>query len=440
MSTVSFGILIVDDEVQVCRSLSEILTLKGYRAQYETDPLKVLAILESRDADLVLLDIRMPQIGGIDLLRMIKKHYPTVPVIVISGHATVDNAVRAMKYGALNLFTKPIKTSLLLKEISQIRQSMEQRQLIDEATSFVSEDPRMKQVLTVVETVAPTQVPVLITGESGTGKEMIANSLHALSGRRDRPLIKVNCASIPETLLESEMFGHEKGAFTDAKEQRKGLFELASGGSMFLDEIADINLNMQAKLLRVLQDGKFLRLGGSKTLRADCRIIAATNQDLGVAISRGAFREDLYYRLAVVGIHLPPLRNRKQDILALAHHFLAHHSRVYGKNVTSISSDVETILLSHSWPGNIRELKNFMERAVIFAHGDSIESSDIPDQYRDIDLDVSPTDLHERYSGAARDVIIEALSRTKGVKQDAARLLRIDRKTLYNQMKKLKLL
>jgi len=298
----------------------------------------------------------------------------------------------------------------------------------------------MKQVMGVVQTVAPTNVPVLVTGESGTGKEVIAASLHRLSRRRDSAFVMVNCASIPETLLESEMFGHEPGAFTDARERRKGLFELASGGSIFLDEIADISPGMQAKLLHVLQDGKFARLGGSTPMRADCRVIAATNRDLPTAVGQGAFRDDLFYRLAVVTIHLPPLRDRREDIPALARHFLAQYNRLYGKSVTSISPEVQAILLHHSWPGNVRELKNFVERAVIFAQGDSLGVTEISEQYREFAVGSLPADLHERYDGAAKTVLVEALSLAHGVRQEAAKILRIDRKTLYNRMKKLKLL
>jgi DNA-binding NtrC family response regulator len=431
-----FEILIVDDELEVCRSLGEILCSRGYKTRYETEPTKVLPNIRSRRIDLVLMDLRMPDVNGIDLLKMIRKSYPDLGVIIISGFATVENAVRAMRYGALNLFTKPLKTSLLIKEIERFRQSMKSKQALPENATLVTEDPRMRHILSLVETAAPTGAPVLITGESGTGKELIANTIHALSGRGQKSLVKINCASIPETLLESEMFGHERGAFTDAKEQKRGLFELASGGTLFLDEIGDMSLNMQAKMLHVLQDGRFVRLGGTEFHSADCRIIAATNHNLDESIKSGGFREDLYYRLAVIKIHLPPLRERKQDILALANHFLEHFCRMYDKNKPSVSPAIKLILLNHTWPGNIRELKNFMERAVIFTSGNSIEIDALPDQYRKIADVPCGQDLYERVDGIARDIIIEALSMTNGVKQDAARLLRIDRKTLYNRMKK----
>jgi len=433
----NFGILVVDDEIEVCRSLKEILNSKGYQARFETDPRKVMENIRETRTDLVLMDLRMPEIGGIDLLKSLRSAYPDLAVIIISGYATVDTAVRAMKYGALNLFTKPIKISLLRGEIEKIRESLDRKHAVKSDEILVSQDPKMRQVLSLVEMAAPTDASVLITGESGTGKELIANTLHARSGRREKPFIKVNCASIPETLLESEMFGHERGAFTDAKDQKKGLFELACGGSIFLDEIGDMNLGIQAKMLRVLQDKKFVRLGGSKFIEADCRIIAATNHDLRSAIKEGRFREDLYYRLAVINLHVPPLRERKMDILPLAEYFLDSFSRTYAKSISGMSEEVLRIVIRHTWPGNIRELRNFMERAVIFTQGGTVELSSVPEQYLEITEQATQPDLEDRFDGAAREVITEALSLSHGIKREAAKLLRIDRKTLYNRMKKL---
>ncbi|MFA6505311.1 MAG: sigma-54 dependent transcriptional regulator [Treponemataceae bacterium] len=431
-----FDILVVDDEVEVCRSLCEILTAHGYRARYETESVKVIARAENERVDLMLMDLRMPEIGGIDLLRQLRKKWPDLAVIIFSGYATVENAVRAMKYGALNLYTKPIKISLLLKEIEQIRESIQRKHTVSDEDDIVTVDPYMKNILSIVETAAPTNASVLITGESGTGKELIANTFHARSKRHAEPFIKINCASIPETLMESEIFGHEAGAYTDAKERKKGLFELASGGSLFLDEIGDMSLGMQAKMLRVLQDGKFMRVGGTKPIGADCRIITATNRNLEESIKTGSFREDLFYRLSVINIHVPPLRERTDDILPLATYFLSHFAAMYDKKTQGISPEVQAVLSAHNWPGNIRELKNFMERAVIFTKGSTVEIGAIPDQYRNIAPKETAGDLYDRMDGAARDIIVDALSKTNGVKQEAARLLRIDRKTLYNRMKK----
>jgi DNA-binding NtrC family response regulator len=435
-----FKILIVDDEIEVCRSLCELLTSRGYTVLYETNPKKTLSLLNEHPVDLILMDLRMPEMGGMDLLREIRIYRPDVAVIVISGFATIETAVRAMKYGALNIYPKPIKIPLLLKEIEKIRKSFEQKNTIPQESSLIMKDPLMTHILSLVQTAAPTEAPVLITGESGTGKELIANTIHSLSKRETGPFLKINCASIPDTLLESEMFGYERGAFTDAKETKKGLFELAYGGTIFLDEIGNMSLQMQAKMLRVLQDGKFIRLGGTHFISANSRIIAATNLDLNEAIKTKTFREDLYYRLAVINIHVPPLRDRKQDILPLAEHFLLYFSSVYGKKIKDFSPSVKSILLQHSWPGNVRELKNFIERAVIFTQGEQIEMDVVPDQYRNLVENQEKDTLSKRIEDTARDIILEALSQTNGVKQDAARLLCIDRKTLYNRMKKLNLI
>ncbi len=435
-----FKILIIDDEIEVCRSLCELLTSRGYTVLYETNPKKTLSLLNEHPVDLILMDLRMPEMGGMDLLKEIRIYRPDVAVIVISGFATIETAVRAMKYGALNIYPKPIKIPLLLKEIEKIRKSFEQKNTIPQESSLIMKDPLMTRILSLVKTAAPTEAPVLITGESGTGKELIANTIHSLSKRKNGPFLKINCASIPDTLLESEMFGYERGAFTDAKETKKGLFELADGGTIFLDEIGNMSLQMQAKMLRVLQDGKFIRLGGTHFLSANSRIIAATNLDLNEAIKTKTFREDLYYRLAVINIHVPPLRDRKQDIFPLAEHFLLYFSSVYGKKIKYLSPPVKSILLQHSWPGNVRELKNFIERAVIFTQGEQIEMDVVPDQYRNLVEKQEKDALSKRIEDTARDIILEALSQTNGVKQDAARLLRIDRKTLYNRMKKLNLI
>lgn len=433
----SFNILIVDDEIEVCRSLSEILIDKGYSTFFETNPQKAIRKIQDYSINLVLMDIRMPEVDGIDLLKDLRARFPDLSIIIISGYATVETAVRAMKYGAMNVLPKPIKIQILCKEIEQIRISYEQRKMIEQDSCIIADDPRMLNVLKMAKTAAPTDAPILITGESGTGKEMIANFIHSLSRRKDKPFIKINCASIPETLLESELFGYEKGAFTDAKEAKQGIFELASGGSIFLDEIGDMSLRMQSKMLRVLQDGKILRVGGTKFFSTNTRIIAATNKSLEFLIKNGQFREDLYYRLAVININIPSLRERKEDILPLAMHFLFYFSKVYSKSIKKFSADVMKILMNHTWPGNVRELKNFIERAVIFSTSDEVDKSIVPEQYHSILRQESCNSFYEKIEGVNREIILEALSKANGVKQEAARLLRIDRKTLYNRMKRL---
>jgi len=432
-------VLIVDDELEVCLSLKEIIESYGYRVLYCTDPRQVLEILPINQINLILLDIRMPYLGGVDLLKQLKQGYSFIPIIVISGHATVENAVKVMRFGALNLYTKPIKCSVLLEEINQITSTYLARHHVYPVSSLIAQSKEMKNLMSLVNKVAPTDATVLITGESGTGKELIANTLHHLSPRKTHPYIRINCAAIPETLLESEMFGYEKGAFTDARELRRGKFECAKGGSIFLDEIGDMSLHTQAKMLRVLEEKKFSRLGGSELLDPNFRIITATNKNLPQMIEEGRFREDLFYRINVVEIEVPPLRRRKEDIMPLIEYYLGYFSKVYDREIEGISGELKEVLLNHDWPGNIRELRNFIERGVIFSSTNRLGTDSIPQQYKIYLNETSgaPEDLNNRYKGLARDIIIEALKKANGKKAEAARLLKITRKTLYNRMKKL---
>ncbi len=441
IKTVNFTILVIDDEHEVCLSLCEILSSRGFETKFETDPTRTLDILKSTSIDLVLIDIRMPKVGGIDLLKTIKKEYPMISVIMISGHATVDNAVLAMKYGAVNLFTKPIDMKELLSEINQIKNASQNRRISinENDDEIITQNPEMKKILYLVEKAAPTDATVLLTGETGTGKELIAKKLHSLSKRAGKPYIRINCAAIPETLLESEMFGHEAGAFTDAKTMKQGIFEVASEGTILLDEIGDMSARTQAKMLRILQERQFSRVGSTVLLHTNCRVIAATNKNLAEEIRKGNFREDFYYRLNVIHLHLPSLKERREDILLLMRYFLTYYCELYSKCIDNVSGQVESLLLKHQWPGNIRELKNFVERAVIFSTGTSIDISELPDQYRYITSREEP-DLSEQYDEKAREVILRALQMSKGRKLKAARILKIDRKTLYNRIKKLNIL
>jgi len=435
-----FTILIVDDESEVCLSLAEVLQSKGYQTLHEDDPLKVLALLGRENVDLILMDVRMPALGGIDLLKIIRKTHPLLPVIMISGYASVESAVRAMKYGALNFFAKPVQLPELLQEIHHLERSIRIKRTVSSTDTIVTGNAKMGEVLSLVEKAGPTEASVIVIGESGTGKELIADLLHHASKRNHNAYIKVNCAAIPDNLLESEMFGHEKGAFTDAQSQQKGKIELADGGTIFFDEIGDMSLQTQAKMLRVLQEKHFTRLGGSVPIRADFRIIAATNKSIEGMIAQGSFREDLYYRLSVITLKLPPLRERREDIVPLALHFMGEFNHVYGKNVLGISNRVTETLEEHSWPGNVRELKNIIERAVIFCETDLIEPRDLPEQYRIVDRSAAGFEAIKEFSTEkARAVIREALRQTNGIKGEAARLLKITRKTLYNRMKKLNL-
>jgi DNA-binding NtrC family response regulator len=438
---VSFTILVVDNELEVCLSLGEILRTRGFRTHTLDDPQQVLPLLDHERVDLVLMDVRMPTIGGIDLLKAVHERFSLLPVIMISGYASVENAVRAMKYGALNFYTKPIQLPALLAEIRGLERSVIERRPAADTDVIATCNPQMAEILSLVEKAAPTEASVVISGESGTGKELVADLLHQGSRRRSNAYIKVNCAAIPDSLLESEMFGHEKGAFTDAHNQQKGKVELADGGTIFFDEIGDMSLKTQAKMLRVLQEKRFTRLGGSALIKTDFRVVAATNRDLQAMIKEGSFREDLYYRLAVIALDLPPLRERREDIPELAHQFIRRYNQVYGREVGGLSPEVVEVLDRHNWPGNVRELKNIIERAVIFCEGDEITLRDLPEQYRIAGRDAAHANgsLADLANENARQVILRALKESGGIKGEAARLLNITRKTLYNRMKRLNL-
>jgi DNA-binding NtrC family response regulator len=326
-----------------------------------------------------------------------------------------------MKYGATDIFSKPIKTADLLTEIQRV---LNERRIPSEAANeavITTRDPGMMETVGLIALAAPTDAPVLLRGESGTGKELAARMLHRQSSRSQRPFVALNCAAISDELLESEMFGHERGAFT-----------------VFLDEIGEMSLRIQAKMLRALQDGRFTRVGGIEPIHVDCRVVSATNRDLGMAIKAGQFREDLYYRVAVVDIHIPPLRDRRADIFPLAEEFLRDFAARYGKQGLSFSEKVLSVMRLHAWPGNVRELKNFVERAVIFSEGREIEIDHVSPQYRTV-VKASCGDFHDHLVASATDAIADALERAGGSKTKAAQLLRIDRKTLYNHLKKAKL-
>ena len=428
-------ILIVDDDRAVCDSLSDLLRGKGYDVAVVMDPADALSKMDPQSTALALVDLRMPGIGGIELLQTIKSRLPDLPVVIITGYATVDTAVAAMKYGAADVFTKPIKSSALLSQIGRILSQRPQRADLPDDEGVVTEDRLMREALTLLERAASTEAPILIRGETGTGKELAARMIHRASGRRSRAFVAVNCAAMPDALLESEMFGHERGAFTDARERKRGLLEMADGGTIFLDEIGEMSLTTQAKMLRVLQEKCFTRLGGVETIRSDCRVVAATNRNIEEAITCGRFREELYYRLAVVEVQIPPLRDRPGDVLPLAEHFLRQYERAYGRTGLSLSPEVVSTLEAHRWPGNVRELKNLVERAVIFCEQGPIRMSHLSPQYRR--QEEQSTEMADRFAASARQIIAEAVTRAGGSKSEAARILHIDRKTLYNRMKKL---
>ncbi len=431
-----FSVLVVDDEQEMCLSLCELLTARGFTAFSTSDPRAVAGLLETRPADLVVLDVAMPQQNGIDLLKTLKSRDRSLPVIMITGYPSVESAVESMRYGALNFFVKPLKTRQFVAEIERLRSSRETAASEVREDSMITANAGMLRILREIERVAATDAPVLITGESGVGKELAAAAIHRGSGRTG-PYVKVNCAAIPDTLLESEMFGHEQGAFTDAVRRRAGKLETADRGTLFLDEIGDMTSAAQPKLLRVLQDGEFQRLGGTETIRTTARIIAATNTDVEELLARKRLREDLFYRLSVVTIHLPALRERKDDLDLLVAHFLRIFAAKHRREITGVSPPVRDILLRHAWPGNVRELRNCIERAVIFCDGREITEEHLPAQYLKLRDPGFPGSLEEVIQKLSRQRISDALARASGEKQKAARLLNISRKTLYNRMKRL---
>ena len=438
-----YHILIVDDEKELCVSLSEILMEEGYPTFCTSDPLETPAILARSRVDLIILDIRMPGIGGIDLLKMLRRTKPDIKVIILTGHPSIENAVLSMKYGAVNFYEKPPNLKKLLNEIREFSSRDAASQAPPAMTSLppaarvVTSDPGMRKILQSAEKAAAATAPVLITGESGTGKELIAGLVHEAGPRASRPFIKVNCAAIPEPLLESELFGHEKGAFTNAVARRKGKFELAHEGTIFLDEIGDMSPTTQAKILRVLQEQEFERVGGTETIHSDIRVIAATNKDLRLLIQRDSFREDLYYRLCVITIHVPPLRDRPGDVELLIDHFLGLYGAQYGRAIRGLDEQTRELLLAHTWPGNVRELKNCIERATIFCEGDLVTMEDLPSQYMELDGTRLGQKLQTSFDQLNRSMILEALEKSKGKKSQAADMLNINRRTLYNRMRKL---
>lgn len=433
------SILIVDDETEVGLSLARLFKSESMDCECAVSADEAYAILARRnDIRLIFLDVRMPGTDGITFLKTVKDEFAQCAIVMISAYPSLPDTVQAMKLGAANFFAKPLDFRRLLAEAKVILQSLAHES--QPCQKIISQDPAIVKLKKQIATAAPTSASVVITGESGTGKELVAESLHRLSDRRDKPFVKINCAAIPEQLLESELFGHERGAFTDAKDRRAGKFERASGGTVFLDEIGDMGLHTQAKILRALQEQEIEPLGGDRVVKIDIRVISATNRDLGDMIEAGTFREDLFYRLSVIGFHLPPLRERPGDVEMLIDHFVSIFAAQYGKQIAGVSPAVLERLRRHTWPGNIRELRNCVQRAVIFAEGDMLELNDLPGQYVHLpeigDIGDYPDEYQAIVTALEKDKILHALEKTSGVKWKAAEELHIHRKTLYNRMKK----
>ena len=450
--TPKFRILIADDE-QVQREMLEgFLVKQGYGVGIAADGSQALEKFKGGAFDLVLTDYRMPGMDGIQLLKELKRLNPEVMVVVLTAFGTVGTAVAAMKEGAYDYLDKPIDLDELLLLIQRVEKgiglSRENRELREQLREkfkvdfIISASRRMEEALNLVKRVAPSAATVLILGESGTGKELIARAIHYSSPRAEKPLVKVNCAALPENLLESELFGHEKGAFTGAVGRRIGRFEQADQGTIFLDEIGDLSPSLQSKLLRVLQEKEFERVGSSQTLKVDVRVIAATNHNLEEAIQKGTFREDLYYRLNVVTLSLPPLRERKEDIPPLIEHFLKKYSRENQKPVVSLSKEAKDLLMNYHYPGNIRELENIIERAVVLSRGDSITTQDLPLNLRESKVEdlmkeaAGGRSLRETLEEIERLRITQALEKSHGVQTKAAEELGISERVLRYKMRK----
>jgi two-component system, NtrC family, response regulator HydG len=456
----SATLLVADDDPAVRESLERALTREGYGVEVAPDGQAALERLQKGGIDLVLSDLKMPGLNGLELLPRAKAVAPDIDFIMLTAFGTVEEAVKAMKEGATDFITKPFQRAQLMKVV---RQALERRSLIAQNRALqqrlddllrqgnmIGVSPAFRRMMTLVQQVADSSATVLIQGESGTGKELVARAIHDRSPRRDGPFVAVNCAALPETLLESELFGYEKGAFTGAAGRKEGRFELADGGTLFLDEVADLSPVTQPKILRVLQEGEFERVGGTKTIRVDVRIVTATNQDLVALVRDRRFREDLFYRLNVITIVAPPLRDRKEDIPVLAQHFLRVYAAKNNRSLEGFSEEALGCLEAYSWPGNVRELENVVERAVVLARGAKVEQSDLPDSVaeRPVMLLREPTGegapvgegffkvrVGTPLAEVQQRLLEETLRFTKGNKALAARILRIDPKTVFRKLK-----
>ena len=449
-------ILVADDEQSMREFLDIMLKKEGYKVSLASNGEEVAKLVENDLFDLVLLDIRMPKLDGISALRKIKANAPETIVIMITAYASADTAIKAMKEGAYDYITKPFKVEeikLIIKNALEKKNLQKENVLLKQAVrdrfhfgNIIGQSPKMVVLYDLLEKVSPTKTNILVTGESGTGKELVAKAIHYNSPRKEKPFVTLNCGAIPESLIESELFGHMKGAFTDAIATKKGLFEVADEGTIFLDEVSELPLLMQVKLLRVLQDKEFKRVGGTEDIRVDVRIIAATNKELEEAVKEKRFRDDLFYRLNVIQIKLPPLRDRREDIQTLADHFLKKYSQELNKNILNISPEALQILLNYEYPGNVRELQNIIERAValesspdLTAHNLSSYLSEQPLLRKgpiDIEIPNEGIDLEKMVEDLERTLLLKALDRTKGIKKKAAELLHINFRSMRYRLEK----
>jgi len=457
MKVKKYRILVADDEENIRMLLSETLKDEGYEIIEVTNGDEAVKEVKKSDFDCVLMDVRMPVLDGMEAFLKIREIRNNLPVIFLTAYGSSDLAIKAMKKGAYDYLTKPfdleelkvkVKKAIELKELTENAPKFEKDENRYISDEIVGNSPKMQEVFKQIGKVAESDATVLIRGESGTGKELVAKAIHHHSNRKNKPFIVVNCAAIPETLLESELFGHEKGAFTDAYARRIGKFEQAQDGTIFLDEIGDMSLNLQAKLLRILQEKTFSRVGGNETIVSNARVLAATNRNLEKLVETGEFREDLFYRLNVVTIWLPPLRERKEDIPLLVDYFVAKYAEKYKKDVRGVSKEVLELFLDYDWPGNVRELENAVARGVIVTSAPLILIEDLPQTLRDKtkqerqgevkvegQLEEENLNLPKLIEKIEKEAIIKALEKAEGNKTKAAQILGISRKSLFNKLR-----
>lgn len=440
-------ILLVDDDVETLKGLCKLLELEGYRVITASNGYEALKCLETNTIDIVITDIKMPGLSGFDLLDETKRIDFNIPVMLLTAYISIEDAVEAMKRGAEDYLSKPVKIDELMFKLKKVcegvklkRQNRELRRRLREKYRFsqlVGNTPAMQRIFKTIEAVAASSASILIYGETGTGKELVANAIHYNSPRADGPFVVLHCAALTESLLESELFGHEKGAFTGAIKAKKGRFELAHGGSLFLDEVAEMSPSVQVKLLRILEQGEFERVGGEKTIKVDIRLIAATNKNLEEEVKKGRFREDLYYRLNVIAITIPPLRERKEDVPLLTYHFLQKYQEKDHEKVKDLTPKTLELLQEYHWPGNVRELENAIERALVLSKGDMIQPDWLPSY-----INVQPQ--KERYfpipvgiplKEAEKIIILKTLETTGGKKSEAAKLLKISTRKIEYKVK-----
>jgi two-component system response regulator AtoC len=444
-------VLVVDDEENIRLVLRTLLKKQGYDVEVADGGEAALKALDSFDPDVILTDVRMPRMGGLDLLATLKAKQHPATVIVMSAYGNVDLAIEAIKAGAYDYVSKPFKPDEIVLALRKAeeretlrrenRALREQIQKDNQFESILAKSKEMLEIFRTISKIADFKTTVLVTGESGTGKELVARAIHTRSSRKGQPFVAINCGAIPENLLESELFGHRKGAFTDASSDRRGLFEEATGGTLFLDEIGELPLNLQVKLLRVVQEETIRRLGDTKDVKVDVRIIAATHRDLAADVKAGRFREDLFYRIHVLSIHIPPLRERREDVNLLIDHFVTRNNARLGTNMRGLSPEVRRLLLEYAWPGNVRELENTIERAMVLAESDIMQEGDLPERIRDaldpVQMQLASGELSVKKTTAAIEQILirRALQKTKGNRTRAAELLEISHRALLYKIK-----